>query len=300
MRIAIATPTGNVGSKVVKNLIEDGRHELILLARKPEKVSEAHSRGARIEQGDIENADYVKRATKWVNALFWVVPSDPATTDYRGRARRIAENAASAIRENNVERVVFLSSMGAHLGEGLGPISGLYDSEHILRRSVWNLAILRPAFFMENFLMSLQGIAEANSIFMPVAGNVTLPMVATRDIAEVASKWLGDETWKGLNVVPIHGPRDYSFNEAAHLIGDALGHEVKHVRVSYNQAREQLLGIGMSENMADGFLEMESALENGRVKPEVARRKDTTTPTTLETFAKEVIAPAISRFQAHR
>ena len=59
MKIVITAPTGHIGRELVRLLQQQGGHELVLLARKPEKLKEEQARGARVEQGQLEDTDFV-------------------------------------------------------------------------------------------------------------------------------------------------------------------------------------------------------------------------------------------------
>ena len=48
MRIAITTPTGNIGRELTKRLLDQRGHELILLARTPDKLTKEQARGAKV------------------------------------------------------------------------------------------------------------------------------------------------------------------------------------------------------------------------------------------------------------
>jgi hypothetical protein len=58
------------------------------------------------------------------------------------------------------------------------------------------------------------------------------------------------------------------------------------------QVIEAMSGMGISKNMATLICEMAAALNNGYMKPLEARSAANTTPTTFETFVKEVFLPA--------
>jgi len=293
MKIAITTPTGNIGSKLVAALLEAGGHEIVLLARKRERLGDAEAKGAKILVGSLEDAGYVEKALEGVDALFWVNPANYQVDDFRAYYRKLSVVGARAASVNKVKHVVLLSSSGAHLGERTGPVNGLYDAEQIFRKTSENLTILRPTFFMENFLMSLDTISQAQSIFLPVSGTRSLPMIATRDIIPDALRALVDESPKGVRIVPQLGPKDYSYDEAATIIGKEWGQQIKHVQTTPEQTREALQGMGMSLNAADTMIELYTAIDQGFLKAELPRDAESTTPTTLEAFAKEVIVPAM-------
>ena len=89
------------------------------------------------------------------------------------------------------------------------------------------------------------------------------------------------------------GPRDYSLDECARIIGRAIGKEVRHVQVSPAKAKEAMIGMGATAGVADTMLEMYAAFQAGTLKDEAKRSPETTTPTTFETFVKDVLAPAL-------
>jgi uncharacterized protein YbjT (DUF2867 family) len=293
MRIAITTPSGHIGSKVTELLLE-AQADLVLLTRNPSKVERFSSRGVPVLVGSLDDAAFVTAATKKVDALLWVTPPNYASPDLRDFQRRCGRAAAQAIQANRISRIVNLSSIGAHLGSGVGPVSGLYDVEKMLDTVSRDITHLRPGYFFENYLMQVESIRESNSLFLPVSGSRRIPMIATRDIAQVAAQRLLNTTWTGRSVRGLQGPRDLSFDEAAELISRGTGLKIRHVKVPEGAARQHLMGVGLSSNVTDLLLEMYRAIESGTMKPAEVRTTSTTTPTTLDKFALEVIAPMVT------
>ena len=97
MRIAIATPTGHIGSKATRRLISAGA-EVVLLARDLSKVKEFVDQGAQARQGSLDDGKFLTDATRGVDALLWVTPPNMASTDVRGFAAACGRSAAQAIR----------------------------------------------------------------------------------------------------------------------------------------------------------------------------------------------------------
>ena len=293
MKIAITTPTGNIGRSLTNRLLDQKGHELILLARSPDKLKKEQARGAKVVRGDLGDAASVKMATQGADALFFLCPPRYDVPDYRAYYLELAKIGVDAVKANKIRHIVLLSSVGAHLAQGTGPILGLHDAERIFSQVTQGLTILRPAWFMENHLEFLDSIKNANSIFMPLSGGITLPMIATADIAERAARVITRPAPFRPTIVALHGPKDYSLDECAGIIGRAIGKEVRHVQVSPAQAKEAMIGMGASEGVADTMLEMYAALRAGKITPEIKRSPETTTPTTFETFVKDVLAPAL-------
>lgn len=294
MRIAITTPTGNIGRRLTHRLLNQGGHELILFARSPDKLEKEQARGAKIVQGDLEDAASVTKATQGADALFFLCPPSFSASNFRAYYVQLAKNGADAVKANTIKHTVLLSSIGAHLPKGTGPILGLYDAEKIFAQATKHLTILRPAWFMENHLEHLDSIKNMNSIFMPVSGDVTLPMIATVDIAERAARVMTGPAPSQPKIVSLHGPKDYSLDECAGIIGRAIGKEVRHVQAPSAEAREAMIAMGATEAVADTMLEMYAGLQAGTITDEVTRSPETTTPTTFETFVTNVLAPRLT------
>jgi len=293
MKIAITTPTGNIGRELTKRLLDKGGHELILLARSPDKLTREQVRGAKVVKTDLGDAASVKKATQGADALFFLCPPSFSVPDYRAYYVGLAKNGAEAVKANKIKHTVLLSSVGAHLSQGTGPILGLHDAEKIFAQVTKGLTILRPAWFMDNNLWHIDSIKNMNSIFMPLSGDVTVPMIATVDIADRAARVITGPVPSRPTIVSLHGPKDYSMDECARIISRVIGKEVKHVQVPPAKAKEAMIGMGASENVADTMLEMEAGFQAGKITDEAKRSPETTTPTTFETFVKNMLGPGL-------
>ncbi len=295
MKIAVTTPAGHVGSAVVDFLLEfGGDMRVVLLGRRPEKLTSFVKRGAELAIGPQDDADYLVKATRGADALSGQrLPATAPTTCGRSRIGS-AEPRATAIRTNGIPRVVNLSSVGAHLDSGVGPISGLHDVEGLLDEAATHITHLRPGFFFENLLWQLDWIRNAGRFSLPLSGTRRYPMIATRDIGRVAAARLASRGWIGHFVGELHGPADLSFDEVAGILSQTLGRKIEFVKCDREDARQAMLDNAMSENAADLMLEMYDAVESGRLQTIEPRSTKTTTPTTLTEFARDVMLPLIA------
>ncbi len=296
MKIAVITPSGHVGSAVADFLLDfGGEIQVKLLARRPKNLDKFIQRGAELVIGSQDDADFLVSATQDADALFWVTPPGYGSDNVRAFQNRLGIAGAFAIRANHIPRVVNLSSVGAQLNSGVGPICGLYDVEGLLDEAAESITHLRPGFFFENLFMQLDSIVKWGRISLPISGSRSFPMIACRDVGRVAAVRLADPNWTGLYIRELHGPADLSFDEAAEIISQVLGRKILYIRSDMQEARHALLNIGMSENLADLLLEMYEAVEMGRMQPLQPRSPETTTPTTLAEFAHEVMLPLIAQ-----
>ncbi|MEM6336019.1 MAG: NAD(P)H-binding protein [Bacteroidota bacterium] len=284
MTIAVATPTGNIGQVLVRQLLTRNAN-LVLLARKPDALP-ADVRGqVRVEQGELQDAAYLQEATAGADALFWLTPANYATPSMADWYDALIASATNAVTKNGIGRVVNLSSQGAHRLEGLGPVSGLGRVENAFDETDADVVHLRPGFFMENLLGQLDAVRHTGAMYYPSRTDVPVAMVATQDIAVVAADWLMDTTWSGRHVAGIHGPRDLSYDEAAQLVGETLGVPARAQQVPVEATVEQLQQFASPDWAKHlGDLYSNIATEDYSAEP---RTEATTTPTTLEAFLAE-------------
>ena len=184
--------------------------------------------------------------------------------------------------------MVNLSSLGAHLSEGLGPVSGLHEVEKELEKTATNIVHLRAASFYENHLMDLETAKNTGKIFAPVDGAKAHPHVASRDIGDVAAELLLNLNWEGRSVRGVFGPADLSYEDVAQVFSDVLGKRIEFVRVTPEATIESMMAFGISRNVATSFVEMFTSHDAGRFVPAETRSVSNTTSTTFAEFIRGV------------
>ncbi len=150
---------------------------------------------------------------------------------------------------------------------------------------------VRAGDFMENMLNFVASIKSTGAFFLPVPAGVKLPMVATRDIAEVAARVLLDGSWSGRRAVTVYGPELLSHAEVAAILREVLGRPVGFTQVTPDQAREAMLGMGFTADLVAEFLEMYDAFSTGRIVQGLPAKPDFRGTTTFREFAATVIKP---------
>jgi uncharacterized protein YbjT (DUF2867 family) len=287
MKIAVTTPTGQIGNKLA-NILLERKSDVTLIARHPEKVKDLANRGAKVIAGEHSDPVVVEKAVRGADALFWLTPSEPTSHDPLGTARRMAEAGASVIRKHPDVHVVQLSSAGAFLPSGTGPIVGLYETEEKFRAAGKNIVSLRPNEFMENLFFSLPTIIGQDSVYTSIPGSVRAPFIATQDIAEVAAEFLLKPI-DGHHVVDIVGPEEVSFDEWARMAGQAIGKQIRVVTVPGDKLKAAMSQGGMSPEMAALLVEMEEAAP--KILGEFRGDQKRTGKVTFSQFARDVFAP---------
>jgi len=156
-----------------------------------------------------------------------------------------------------------------------------------------NVQILRPVWFMENFIYNVGLIKVAGINGAAINPDVKFPMVDTRDIAAVATKYLKEMNFKGRNVHYISGPREYSMRQVTEILGNSIGKPgMKYIEFPQSVMKKGMVDSGvLSANGADMLIEINQCISNGIIKSELRSAKNTT-QTTLEEFARSKFAPA--------
>lgn len=295
MSIVINTPNGNIGRQLALLLLDAGE-AITVISRDAAKAAPLAERGARVVEGSIEDEAVLRDAFEGATGLFWLTPPNLAP-GFHAKARENAERAASLAKAAGIERVVVLSSTGAHSGPGVGPVSALRPVEEAFEAALPNVVGLRAGFFMENYLRDLGTIAAMGKIFSPAQADHRVPVVATADIARRASELLEDG-FEGHLALGVHGPRDLSPRESAAILAEALGRPVEYVQVTPEQALGGMVEAGVPEYAAGQYVEMFGALNEGRMDPAEPRNAASTTSTELHDFATQVLRPAVERAAA--
>lgn len=291
MVIAITTPTGNVGRQVTERLLANGA-DLILLVRDADKLNDSVRQQVKVFSGSIDDPAFVIEATRGAEALFWVSPVNFSSPNVSAWYENLASSAAMAVQTNNIARVVNLSSVGAHLDTGLGPISGLHTVEKQLDKVAPNIVHLRPDYFMENYFHQLELLQTQASVFLPLAGKQRFRQIATCDIAQVTTTWLLDSSWQGRSIVGLQGPVNISCEEAATTLSEILGKTITHKQISYEQFQDALIAQGASSDVAVQYSQMWQGLSNPDFTP-AQPSSNKTMPTTFAEFARNSLMPLL-------
>ena len=284
--------TGNTGSIVAHALRRRGQ-TVRVIGRHKDKLKDFVRLGAEPFVCDLADQHALTRAFMGAHAVYAMIPPDHAANDYRAHQDRIADSISGAIEEAGVRHTVVLSSFGADKASGTGPVVGLHLFEEKLRKIAdANILCLRPGYFMENTLPQIGIIQQMGVCAGPVRPDLKLPMIATRDIGEVAVDELMKLDFQGHQIRELQGERDVTMAEAAAIIGSEIAKpNLQYVQAPDDQIRTAMIGLGMSASYADLILKMAAALNSGHMRALEPRDARNTTPTSYETFVKEEFVP---------
>ena len=285
--------TGNTGSVVANRLLDKGK-TIRVVGRDSKKLAAFTSRGAEAFVANVNDAEALSRAFAGAEAVYAMVPPDHTSDRYRAVQSEIIESIAKALEKSGVKHAVTLSSFGADKPDKTGPIAGLHEMEARLNQiEGLNVLHLRAGYFMENTLPQIGAIQSFGMMAGPVDAAVPLPMIATKDIGAAAAEALSKLDFQGRRTQELQGARDLNYAEAAKIIGEAIGKPaLEYVRLPEDQIIQAMSSISIAKNFAALIVEMANAFNSGYAKTLERRSAKSTTPTSFETFAREVFLPA--------
>jgi uncharacterized protein YbjT (DUF2867 family) len=295
VRIVVTTPTGNIGSRVVRLLLQAGARPT-LLARDPARLDPRVLEHADVVRTDLADSDAVVRATRGADALFWVAPmmTDPDADPVAWYAQ-LGATAACAVTENGIARTVNISSVGAERGTGVGEIAGLARTEELLNATGASVVHLRCGYFYTN--LDLDSLRHG-VVRIPAAVDFAQPWLDPRDIGDVAAARLLYGGWSGRQVQAVHGPEDLTLIKVAEILTKALGRPIRAETISDDELRASMRAAGFGEKQVEGMVGM-SAVMRSEFVPEDKRSIVTTTPTTLAAWAHAHLRPLLQAESAN-
>jgi uncharacterized protein YbjT (DUF2867 family) len=257
---------GNISRHLVEGLVKNGK-EVTVITSKADKVAEIEQLGAKALVGDLNDAAFLKGAFKEAEVAYTMIPPIWQTTDWRKSMNQVADSYLTALTGSNVRYIVNLSSIGAHMGNGAGPVDGLHDFEQKLNKLQGiHVKHLRPSYFYTNFLSLIPMVKNAGIIGGNFGGTEKVPLVHPADIAKAALEELLSLNFTGSSVRYIAGD-EKSGKEIAQVLGTAIGRDdLNWVEFTDEQQHQGLLGAGLPEAIAKEYTAMGHALRTGTMQ----------------------------------
>jgi uncharacterized protein YbjT (DUF2867 family) len=267
-------------------MLLDRGEKVRVIGRDAARLQPLVNKGAVAAVGDLRSTAFLSDALRGTRGVFAMIPPNYDAPNFRAYQEVVGTSIVSAIRDAGVTHVVNLSSQGAELPRGTGPILGLHDQEKRLNAQGINVLHLRPTYFMENLLANIPLIHDHGFAGSAVRGDLKFAMIATADIAERVVEHLLAVDFSGNSHLDLLGQRDLSLQEAFTVIGRKIGiPNLPYRQMPYDEFTQALLDMGMSRDVCRLFVEMSDALNRSLFAVNRPRTAENTTPTSIEMFA---------------
>lgn len=279
--ILVTGATGRTGSSVARELARRGVRFRALV---DDTAEGRHVLGpaAEIVEADYDEPSTLPPALAGVEQVLLVAPGSPRLVEQES-------NVVDAATRSGVRRVVKVSGLGAAPDSAFSITRWHAEAESRLRSSGLAFTVLRPNFFMQNFLfMFAPRIVREGAIYAPV-GQGRISMVDCRDLAAVAvGVLLSGSDHDGVTHV-VTGPEAITMTDAAETVSAVTGRPVRHVDLPPDEALRDMVEQGVRRPFAEALLGLFAFFrqDRGSLVTDVVTRVGGTPPRTFEQFVRE-------------
>lgn len=221
-RILVSGATGNVGSEVVRYLVEDGS-DVIVRAGSRDPIRAADQLGYDIEYTalDFADSDTLRPAFEGVDKLFLMRPPQMSNVE------RDVLPVLAAAEGAQVQQIVFLSLQGVEDN----PIVPHHSIEEALRESGIPWTFLRAGFFMQNLDTTHRAEIRDHDTLMIPAGESRTSFIDVRDIGAVAARTLCEPGHEN-QAYTLTGSEALTYFQVADTLSDVLERPITYANPS--------------------------------------------------------------------
>jgi len=286
MKYVITGSLGHISKPVAENLIAKG-HEVTIITSNYRNEQAIKALGAKPAVGFVDDVKFLNETFKDNDVVYTMVPPKWDAENWKEWIAGIGKNYAISIKDAGIKYVVNLSSVGAHMPDGCGPVSGLHRVEEALNALPGvNVKHLRPAYFYQNLLAQV-GMLKNAGIMGGNFGEKIFSLVHPDNIAEAATEELLNLSFTGNSVRYIAGD-EKTGKEIAESLGKAIGkNNLPWIVFSDEENLQGLLQAGLSGEVAKNYTEMGMALRTGEMNEGYFKHKPLLSNIKLDDFATE-------------
>lgn len=234
--ILVSGATGQQGGAAARHLLKRGFH-VRALTRNPdqeaaEKLADA---GAEIAEGSFYDSASLSHAFDGAYGAFSIQSSNKAGVIEEVRQGKAFADAA---KKAGVEHFVYTSVGAADQETGIPHFDSKWEIEEYIRSLELPYTILRPVYFMNNWLGMGQAILNGQ-LPQPLPPQTPLQQIAVDDIGAFAAlAFSHPDEWLG-QAVQIAGD-ELTMTETAEAFSRALEEEVEYVQVPWDDFNDQM------------------------------------------------------------
>ncbi|UPT66360.1 MAG: NAD(P)H-binding protein [Sphingobacteriales bacterium JAD_PAG50586_3] len=264
MNYVITGSIGHISKPVVEKLTTAG-HTVTVITSTAARVADIEALGAKAAVGSVDDAAFLTQAFTGADAVYLMIPPTFAAPDWFTHQKLVANNYVAALKANSIKNVVLLSSIGAHLRKGVGPVDGVgYLEEELLKLEGINAKFMRPSFFYYNLFAQINLIKNAG-IMGSNGGSADdkIVLVDTNDIADVVADALLKLDFTGISIQYIASDVR-TYGEVATVLGNAIGKPgTPWVLFTDEQSEQGMLQAGLPKTNVDGYVAMGKSQRSG-------------------------------------
>ena len=283
--ILVYGATGMQGSAVARQLLQAGQRVRVLV-RDPLKVERWREAGAEIVKGDYLDRVSLEEAHAGIDRVIFHLPLQYDFDSYE----RYGRNAIDAAKAAGVKLLVFNSSTEVPTGTSVKVFQVKNRVINYLRESGVPHIILRPAFYLENFLGTgtKSAIVQQGVIAFPLRSDFKASWISHNDSASLSIAALNEPELAD-SVIDIGGPEALDGNDIAERFTRILGKPIQYVAITPDDFEKVLapgLGTTVAFEIADQF-RWSAAQPNAAVDMSVTAKRLSVQLTSLDEWIKQ-------------
>ncbi|MBT3993902.1 MAG: NmrA family NAD(P)-binding protein, partial [Gammaproteobacteria bacterium] len=230
--------------------------------------------------GSAEDRETIDQAMIGVEKLLIILPNCENQLE-------METQLVDSAKIEGVQHIVYMSSVEAD-EECSSPIPKLHwDTEVYIKNSGMHWTMIKPNFYMQNFIGSSKTIVEQNKFFLPMSEGKT-GMIDTRDVGKVIAKVLSEEGHEGQSY-QITGPEILSFYDVAEKFSSVLKREVLYIDMPIDAYKNILSQFLTNQWHLDSVIDLFGGIAEGGIEYKTDTFEDLigTPPRSLEDFIEE-------------
>lgn len=231
MQVLLLGATGTLGRQIARRALDAG-HRVRCMVRSPRKASFLQEWGCELTRGNLLEPDSLAYALEGQEAVIDAATARASDSqsvyqvDWDGKL-----NLYNACRQAAVERVVFISLLGAENYRSVPLMDIKFCTEQLLADSGFNYTILSTCAFMQGVISQFAiPVLESQTVW--VSGSSTpIAYMNTQDVARFAVAALTREATQQRRFAVV-GPKAWNTGEVVQLCERFSRKEARVIRVS--------------------------------------------------------------------
>jgi uncharacterized protein YbjT (DUF2867 family) len=281
MMTVVTGASSTVGSEIVNYLLASGQ-KVRVAVRDLDRYSLTSS-GLEIVHVDYYKPETFDNLFAGGEKMFLLVP-------FVKNMIEITSGIVKIAKKQGVKYIVNQSLLGPDVYSG-STISRLHRRvEKVIRESSIPFTILRPNYFMQNFIVFFSHTIKSQGSFYIPAGDGKVSFVDVRDSALVAAKLLTVNDSQHMDkTYNVTGPESLSYKQAAEILSNQIGKRISYINITDDEARQGLKDIGVSDQLIPLLLEMYNDIRIGYASAisSVVQEITDNKPISFSRFAKD-------------
>jgi NAD(P)H dehydrogenase (quinone) len=286
MTLLVTGAAGQLGQAVVRHLIETYKvapAEIVAATRNPDKLSALAAKGVITRKADFDDAASLASAFSGVERLLIISTDSLDTPGKRLTQHKAAIDAAKAA---GVKHILYTSmpspekSLVTFAPDHLG-------TEEAIKTSGIGYTILRDAWYMDNFMMSLPHNLQGGKWFTATSGGKA-PYISREDCALAIAAALASTATES-KTYTLTGSTSYTIKDIASTVTAITGRPLEVIDATDEQLAAGMTGAGLPKFVVDMLVSADANIRAGNFD---ALSADFTTltgkqPQTLRSFFEE-------------